>query len=164
MAKGGKGGSKRQRLEFSQKLVLNQWLISLFGVDPLADGYKRGEKSFHKLAEHLRVTREDIQALRAELAKKANAGKVIRFGDEDNHVLFLDETGPVYLPKLFSAITAYFLGWDCRLLRMGDSIETFNCLVWLRVKHTAATVGYYAEFERQLIPRCRRMQRLCEHD
>ena len=106
MAKGGKGGSKRQRLEFSQKLVLNQWLISLFGVDPLADGYKRGEKPFHKLAEHLRVTREDIQALRAELAKKANVGKVIRFGDEDNHVLFLDETGPVYLPKLFSAITA----------------------------------------------------------
>lgn len=54
--------SKKLKLEFSQKLVLNQWLISLFGVDPLADGYKRGEKPFHKLAEHLRITREGLDA------------------------------------------------------------------------------------------------------
>ena len=54
--------SKKSKLEFSQKLVLNQWLISLFGVDPLADGYKRSEKPFHKLVEHLRETREGLDA------------------------------------------------------------------------------------------------------
>jgi len=58
-------GSRRTTLakhEFANKLLLNQWLVSQFGVDPLADGYARGERPFHKLAEHLRVTREGLDA------------------------------------------------------------------------------------------------------
>ena len=39
-----------------------------------------------------------------------------------------------------------FLGWDSSLLWTGDLVETFNYLIGLRVKHTAATVGYYADF------------------
>ena len=31
-----KGKTKKSKLDFTQKLLLNQWLISLFGVDPLA--------------------------------------------------------------------------------------------------------------------------------
>ena len=54
--------SKKKRLAFADKLVLNQFLISLFGIDPLADGYKRGEKPFHKLAATLRVTREGLDS------------------------------------------------------------------------------------------------------
>ena len=50
------------KLAFQDKLVLNQWLISLLGVDPLADGYRRGEKPFHRLTEHLRFTREGLGA------------------------------------------------------------------------------------------------------
>lgn len=51
--------SRRQpELKFADKLVLNQFLVSLFGVDPIADGYKRGERPFHKLTEHLRLCRE----------------------------------------------------------------------------------------------------------
>ena len=55
-------GSRRQKLDFSQKLVLNQWLISLFGVDPLADGYAQGEKPFHRLVKQLRLTREGLDS------------------------------------------------------------------------------------------------------
>ena len=54
--------SKKKRLAFADKLVLNQFLISLFGIDPLVDGYKRGEKPFHKLAATLRVTREGLDS------------------------------------------------------------------------------------------------------
>lgn len=54
--------TKKSKLGFTQKLLLNQWLISLFGVDPLADGYERGKKPFHHLVEHLRVTREGLDA------------------------------------------------------------------------------------------------------
>ena len=57
-----KGKTKKSKLDFTQKLLLNQWLISLFGVDPLADGYERGKKPFHHLVEHLRVTREGLDA------------------------------------------------------------------------------------------------------
>ena len=57
-----KADRRKQTLEFAQKLVLNQWLISLFGVDPLAEGYERGKKPFHKLVEHLRMTREGMDA------------------------------------------------------------------------------------------------------
>lgn len=39
-----------------------------------------------------------------------------------------------------------FLGRDSSLLWTGDLVETFNYLIGLRVKHTAATVGYYADF------------------
>ena len=52
--------SKRTKLAFADKLVLNQWMISLFGVDPLADGYKKGERPFHKLVKHLRDCREGL--------------------------------------------------------------------------------------------------------
>lgn len=54
--------AKRQKLAFADKLVLNQFLISMFGIDPLVDGYKRGEKPFHKLAATLRVTREGLDS------------------------------------------------------------------------------------------------------
>ena len=57
-----KGKTKKSKLGFTQKLLLNQWLISLFGVDPLADGYERGKKPFHQLVEHLQVTREGLDA------------------------------------------------------------------------------------------------------
>ena len=58
--RGVRAGSSLPKMEFPQKLVLNQWLISLFGVDPLADGYGPGEKPFHKLVEQLRITREGL--------------------------------------------------------------------------------------------------------
>jgi len=47
--------SKKQ-LAFRNKLVLNQWLISLFGIDPLAEHKLQGKtiRPFHKLAEPIR--------------------------------------------------------------------------------------------------------------
>lgn len=60
MARGTRKAA-RPRLAFQDKLVLNQWLISLLGVDPLADGYERGKKPFHLLTEHLRFTREGLR-------------------------------------------------------------------------------------------------------
>lgn len=61
MARGTRKAA-RPRLAFQDKLVLNQWLISLLGVDPLADGYGRGEKPFHRLAKYLSATREGLGA------------------------------------------------------------------------------------------------------
>ncbi len=44
---------------FRDKLLLNQWLISLFGIDPLAESILRGEKvrPFHLLADPIRDSR-----------------------------------------------------------------------------------------------------------
>ncbi|GLR63212.1 DEAD/DEAH box helicase family protein [Marinospirillum insulare] len=48
--------STKKQLAFRNKLVLNQWLISLFGIDPLAEHKLQGKtiRSFHKLAEPIR--------------------------------------------------------------------------------------------------------------
>ena len=45
--------------QFRDKLLLNQWLMSLFGIDPLREGAKK--RPFHKLAEPIRDPRlEDL--------------------------------------------------------------------------------------------------------
>ncbi|MDM7857431.1 hypothetical protein [Thiopseudomonas acetoxidans] len=46
----------KKQLAFRNKLVLNQWLISLFGIDPLAEHKLQGKtiRPFHKLAEPIR--------------------------------------------------------------------------------------------------------------
>lgn len=48
--------------EFRNKLLLNQWLISLFGIDPLAEHKINGKtvRPFHKLAENLRNAPEGL--------------------------------------------------------------------------------------------------------
>src|SRR5690554_7436691 len=48
--------STKKQLAFRNKLVLNQWLISLFGIDPLAEHKLQGKtiRPFHKLAEPIR--------------------------------------------------------------------------------------------------------------
>jgi hypothetical protein len=40
---GRKKGAKPKQLPFGHKLVLNQWIVSLFGFDPLKD-HKDGSK------------------------------------------------------------------------------------------------------------------------
>jgi len=44
---------KIKKHNFKDKLILNQWLISLFGIDPLRDHTVNGKKMrpFHKLAD-----------------------------------------------------------------------------------------------------------------
>jgi len=44
-----------QTHKFRDKLLLNQWLVSLFGIDPLREGAKK--RPFHKLAEPIRDPR-----------------------------------------------------------------------------------------------------------
>ncbi len=46
-------------LDFRNKLVLNQWMISLFGIDPLIEHRDHGNvvRPFHKLAEPIRDSR-----------------------------------------------------------------------------------------------------------
>lgn len=46
----------KKQLTFRNKLVLNQWLISLFGIDPLAEHSLQGKtiRPFHKLADPIR--------------------------------------------------------------------------------------------------------------
>ncbi|MDY0222790.1 MAG: DEAD/DEAH box helicase family protein [Desulfobacterium sp.] len=53
MAKRKSQGPKQHK--FRDKLLLNQWLISLFGIDPLQEDAK--ERPFHKLAEPIRDSR-----------------------------------------------------------------------------------------------------------
>ncbi|MBV5280570.1 MAG: DEAD/DEAH box helicase family protein, partial [Actinobacteria bacterium] len=57
MAKRKPRGPKQH--SFRNKLVLNQWLLSLFGVDPLAKHTVNGKsvRSFHKLADSIRNSR-----------------------------------------------------------------------------------------------------------
>ncbi len=54
MAKSKSQGKKQHT--FRNKLLLNQWLISLFGIDPLAEHKVNGRivRPFHKLAEPIR--------------------------------------------------------------------------------------------------------------
>lgn len=68
MARGTSGtkrkSARRPTLAFGDRLVLNQWLISLFGVDPLAEtgAHGRTERPFHLLVKQLRRTREGLGA------------------------------------------------------------------------------------------------------
>lgn len=57
MAKRKPRGPKQH--SFRNKLVLNQWLLSLFGIDPLAKHTVNGKsvRSFHKLADPIRNSR-----------------------------------------------------------------------------------------------------------
>lgn len=50
--------------EFRNKLLLNQWLISLFGIDPLAEYKSNGKvvRPFHKLVENLRNAPEGLDS------------------------------------------------------------------------------------------------------
>lgn len=50
--------------DFVNKLLLNQWIISLFGIDPLAECFVNGKsvRPFHKLAENLRDAPEGLGA------------------------------------------------------------------------------------------------------
>ena len=50
------------KLPFSQKLVLNQWLISLFGINPLEYGRPVDEKPFDRLVIDLRNAQEGIDS------------------------------------------------------------------------------------------------------
>ena len=57
MARGKSKGP--QSHDFRHKLLLNQWLISLFGIDPLANNKLRGQKvlPFHLLADPIKDIR-----------------------------------------------------------------------------------------------------------
>jgi hypothetical protein len=58
MAKRPKGSKQHA---FRNKLLLNQWLISLFGIDPLSEKYSGAStRPFHDLAEPLRKCREGL--------------------------------------------------------------------------------------------------------
>ncbi|MBL7213566.1 MAG: hypothetical protein ISS61_14435 [Desulfobacteraceae bacterium] len=52
---------------FSNKLLLNQWLMSLFGIDPFADNK---ERPFHLLADPITRTRSSKQKYRLTDAGK----------------------------------------------------------------------------------------------
>nr|WP_321306916.1 DEAD/DEAH box helicase family protein [uncultured Sphaerochaeta sp.] len=55
MARSKQKGLKQ--LGFKNKLILNQWMISLFGIDPLATQQDHSVRPFHKLADPIRDTR-----------------------------------------------------------------------------------------------------------
>ena len=59
MAKRKSRGPKPHK--FRNKLLLNQWLVSLFGIDPLAENKLRGQKvrPFHMLADPIRALRRE---------------------------------------------------------------------------------------------------------
>jgi len=57
---GRKRGPKHH--SFRNKLILNQWLMGLFGIDPLAEKYTGTLRPFHDLAEPLRKCREGLDA------------------------------------------------------------------------------------------------------
>ena len=54
MARRKSRGPKQHK--FVNKLLLNQWIISLFGIDPLVEQKSKGKvlRPFHKLAEPIR--------------------------------------------------------------------------------------------------------------
>lgn len=57
MAKRKAKGPKKHT--FRNKLLLNQWLVSLFGIDPLVEHKQNGKivRPFHKLAAPIRDSR-----------------------------------------------------------------------------------------------------------
>ncbi len=55
MAKPKSKGQKSH--PFRNKLLLNQWLVSLFGINPLIEHKINGKMPFHKLAEPIRDSR-----------------------------------------------------------------------------------------------------------
>lgn len=52
---------KKEPHKFRNKLILNQWLISLFGIDPLYS-YPNDKRPFHVLAEPLKSAQEGLDS------------------------------------------------------------------------------------------------------
>ncbi|MCQ2402516.1 MAG: DEAD/DEAH box helicase family protein [Lentisphaeria bacterium] len=77
--------------KFANKLLLNQWLISLFGIDPLVEQRVNGKvvRPFHRLAENLRNAPEGLDA--DQHHKFYNILRTEDFFRWDSCVLTLDE-------------------------------------------------------------------------
>ncbi|HID69926.1 MAG TPA: hypothetical protein EYP35_05555 [Desulfobacterales bacterium] len=79
--------------KFGNKLLLNQWLISLFGIDPLIQQKRNGKvvRPFHKLADPIRDPR--MEGLDVDNIHKFyhNLVNSEMFWDENGRVLSKDE-------------------------------------------------------------------------
>ena len=75
---------KQESHSFRNKLLLNQWLISLFGIDPLSEHKVNGRvvRPFHKLAEPIRDPR---------LADQEGPNTIATRSLGDQNLLLVDE-------------------------------------------------------------------------
>lgn len=127
-------------LSFRNKLLLNQWLISLFGIDPLAEHKVNGKvvRPFHKLAEPIRDPRLEgldkdnlhffyHHATRfcdqvAEVAAQNGTRLTVEDSDftEAKFASVKDSTSPVKLLIVLIGSKKFVEGWDCwRVSTMG---------------------------------------------
>ncbi len=145
--------NKPNQHSFRNKLLLNQWLISLFGVDTLSDRYigQRTLKPFHDLSEALKKSREglnhdNIHEFYYSLTNsnlfwndKAILGKEHLLFYEQNivrHTQAINEkrSRPVtwkyfqWLALLFTEIylDRYFNGREALLYELNDFVTRFN--------------------------------------
>lgn len=144
------GKTQTSQLPFSQKLVLNQWLISLFGIDPLAEHKDAGRvvRPIQVLARNLKDTREGLdgdnlhyfyKAMDLHWQDKAILSKADLLRYEQNIVSYTqainDKRGePIewkYFQWLSLLFTEVYLDWyfnhrDKLLNDLNSYIERFN--------------------------------------
>ena len=60
-----KGGAKPRELPFGHKLVLNQWLVTLFGFDPLKD-HKDGKRTLRPVLPLATTVKEAQEGMSAD--------------------------------------------------------------------------------------------------
>lgn len=158
-----------QTLPFADKLVLNQWILSLLGIDPLSD-HKQGGRAvrpFHVLARTLRDCPEGLgednlhnfyQQMKVHWQPKASISAAALLQYEQNivfHTQRLNEgrERPIvwkyyqWLSLLFAEIYLhqYFSDRDGLLDKLNGYVDRFN-MHW-NEKHFSTGISRYTEDE-----------------
>lgn len=155
---------KKKMLNFRNKLLLNQWILTLFGIDPLDENSKK--RPFHKLAEILRDSRfegldkDNIHYFYHELTRSnlfwdqhVPLSREQLLSYEENIVHYTQEINnkrnrPVvwkyyqWLSLLFVEIylDRYFSDKECLLTSLNQYVDKFN-IRWADY----ADLNYYTE-------------------
>ena len=141
---------KPKQLPFGHKLVLNQWIVSLFGFDPLKD-HKDGKRTLRPLQPLAKIIKDTPEGMNAEnlhryyrdLDVNLQAGAAINQADllryEHNivsHSLAINDKRdrPIvwkyyqWLSLLFAEIylERFFADRDALLEQLNDYVEAFN--------------------------------------
>lgn len=156
---------KKKVLPFGHKLVLNQWIVGLFGFDPLAD-HKNGKSSLHpmqplaKTLQHVSVgmTTDNLHYFYRELDVNLQESALITRADllryEHNivsHTLAINEKRdrPIvwkyyqWLSLLFAEIylDRFFADRDALLEMLNDYVDAFN-LYWANEGYETGITPY----------------------
>ena len=161
--------SRKKQLPFGHKLVLNQWIVSLFGFDPLKD-HKDGKRTLRPVLPLAKIVKDAPEGMHAEnlhnfykmLANNLQADSSITQNDllryEHNivsHTLAInkDRERPIvwkyyqWLSLLFAEIylDRFFADRDALLEQLNDYMSRYSMAYWTNAGYETGITPYDLE-------------------